>query len=248
MDQLSASALNRQMAELPAMRGVFRSSGRQLLAMLVALFVSFPFLDALSWGDNAINLLFSLVMLSALLAVGGGRRVLIGGLLLLIPALSLRWLSLVIPLHDDHPLALASCCLFVAFVILQLLRYVLRSCRVDAEVLSSGVSIYLLIGWLWTFLFLLCARLQPHAFALPVNDKPSLYDMFHFSFTTLTTSGYGDILPRSRLPRMLAAMESVVGVLYLAVLVARLVALYTGAEHPESGPPEVRREGSGRKV
>ncbi len=213
-------------AGLVAGRGVFRTSGRQLLATLVLLFVSFPFLDEFTWGDAAFNWLFTLVMFAALLAVGGTRRALAGGILLLAPALALRWLPHLIFLRADHPVSLASYCIFVGYVILQLLRHVLRTTRVDAEVLASGVSVYLLVGWLWTFLFLFCARTQGAAFQLPGHSVPGVYDMFYFSFTTLTTAGYGDILPLSRQARMLASMESVLGVLYLAVLVARLVALY----------------------
>jgi hypothetical protein len=215
MSQAADELTAQQEAALPVWRGVFRSSGRQLLVLLVALFLSFPFLDSLSWGDDAVNLLFTVVMLSALLAVGGRKWVFIGGGLLLIPALVLRWLPHLVEMRVDHPVTLASYCLFDAYVIIHLLRYVLRTPRVDAEVLSAGVSIYLLIGWLWAFLYL-----TPPA-------EPRLYDMFYFSFTTLTTAGYGDILPLSRQTRMLAAMESVFGVLYLAVLVARLVALYS---------------------
>lgn len=220
-------------ADFFAVRGVFKSSGRQLLLMLVLLFVCFPYLDERRWGDNAFNLLFTLVMLAALLAVGGRRRVLVGGAMLLAPVLTLRWLPHFFPLRSDHPLALASYCLFVAFVILHLLRHVLRTPHVDAEVLAAGVSIYLLLGWLWAFLFLLCGQMQTAAFHLTGHSEPTLYDMFYFSFTTLTTSGYGDILPLSRQARMLSAMESVLGVLYLAVLVARLVALYSSAERRE---------------
>jgi hypothetical protein len=227
MSQAADELTAQQEAALPVWRGVFRSSGRQLLVLLVALFLSFPFLDSLSWGDDAVNLLFTVVMLSALLAVGGRKWVFIGGGLLLIPALVLRWLPHLVEMRVDHPVTLASYCLFDAYVIIHLLRYVLRTPRVDAEVLSAGVSIYLLIGWLWAFLYLLCVQLQPHAFALTPPAEPRLYDMFYFSFTTLTTAGYGDILPLSRQTRMLAAMESVFGVLYLAVLVARLVALYS---------------------
>src|SRR5579871_2538320 len=135
MNPLTANPLVRQMKELPAVRGVFRFSGRQLLFTLAVLFISFPFLDSYPWGDEAISVLFKVVMLSALLAVAGRRRVLIGGLLLLLPALVLRWLPHFIDLRVDHPFTLASYCVFVAFVILNLLRYVLRAPQVDAEVL-----------------------------------------------------------------------------------------------------------------
>ncbi len=222
----------RRAAELVAGRGVFRFSGRQLLVTLIIFFISFPFLNDAAWSGPIFSWLFTLVLFSALLAVGGRRRVMIGGLLLLTPVLLLHWLPSLTRLRADHPLNLASYCLFVGFVVINLLRYVLRTPRVDAEVLAAGVSIYLMLGWFWTFLFQLCLQLQPTAFGPASGSAYSLFDLFYFSFTTLTTAGYGDIVPVTRPARMLAAMESVCGVLYLAVLVARLVALYTSQEEP----------------
>lgn len=241
MSEIPGRSMVVRAVDYVAVRGVFRSSGRQLLGILVALFIVFPFLDAASWGDTVFNWCFSAVLLSALLAVGGGRRtVLVIGLLLLAPTLALRWLPREVLLLSDSSLSLASHGVFVGFVCVQLLRYVLRTPKVDAEVLAASVSIYLLLGWLWTFLFRLCALIQPHSISVASPDGPSLYNMFYFSFSTLTTLGYGDILPVSRQARMLAILETTCGVLYLTVLVARLVSLYRGAgmaDNPSSPHP-----------
>ena len=221
---------SRHRAQLEAVRGVFRFSGRQLLVTLVALFVVFPFVESYAWGGAAISILFTLVMFSALLAVGGGkkRHVFIAGMVLLIPALTLRWLPHMGLMREGHPISLAAYSLFVAFVTFQLVLYVVRAVRVDAEVLSAGVSIYLLIGWLWALLFAFCDLAVPGSFHFQSNEAhvASLYEMFYFSFGTLTTAGYGDIVPVSGAARMLSSMESVLGVLYLAVLVSRLVSSY----------------------
>ena len=214
---------------LDTVRGVFRFSGRQLLITLIVLFVVFPFVEPYAWGNAAVSLLFTLVMLSALLAVGGGKhRVLITGLVLLVPALVLRWLPHLGLMDGGQPVSLASYGLFVGYVTFQLVLYVLRAARVDAEVLSAGVSIYLLIGWLWALLYSFCNLVVPESFHFLNTETHSspLYEMFYFSFGTLTTAGYGDIVPVSGPARMLSSMESVLGVLYLAVLVSRLVSAY----------------------
>lgn len=220
----------RRTAPFGAVRGVFRFSGRQLLATLILLFVAFPFMESFAWGESAVSLLFTVVMLSALLAVGdrGRHHVLIIGLMLLVPALCLRWLPHAGLIEANHPVSLATYSLFVGYVTFELVLYVLRAKKVDAEVLSAGISVYLLIGWLWALLFLLCSLLQPGAFHFlnPGDHAGSLYSLFYFSFGTLTTAGYGDIVPVTGPARMLSSMESVLGVLYLAVLVARLVSSY----------------------
>jgi Na+/H+-dicarboxylate symporter len=71
------------------------------------------------------------------------------------------------------------------------------------------------------------------------NRQELGFDLVYFSFVTLTTMGYGDILPATRISRMLAATEAVIGQIYLAVLVARLVSLY--AMRPTKQALEIER-------
>jgi hypothetical protein len=109
---------------------------------------------------------------------------------------------------------------------------------VDANVLCAGVSGFLLIGLLWSPIYLMVARVNPAAFTLPASPTgASTLDGFtalYFSFITLTTVGYGDILPVSRVARMLAAAEAICGLFYMAVLISRLVSVYS-SKQPNSG-------------
>ncbi|MGC2626867.1 MAG: potassium channel family protein, partial [Candidatus Udaeobacter sp.] len=93
---------------------------------------------------------------------------------------------------------------------------------------------YLMLGLLWTVAYWLVAQVTPNAFAFNAasGTKQTMagFDAFYFSFITLSTVGYGDIMPVSRFARWLAAMEAMTGSLYVAVLIARLVALYRGDE------------------
>ena len=75
--------------------------------------------------------------------------------------------------------------------------------------------------------------------AFSFNTERGVYSMdgftgFNFSFITLSTVGYGDIAPVSRAARWLAAMEAMTGLLYIAVLIARLVSLYSSAKRDHS--------------
>ena len=115
------------------------------------------------------------------------------------------------------------------FVIYHLLWFVLHARAVDTEVLCASVSAYLLLGLGWTFAYWLVAELIPGAFALNaasgVASSMKGFNGFYFSFITLSTVGYGDITPVASVAKMLAAMEGMTGVLYVAILIARLVSI-----------------------
>lgn len=132
--------------------------------------------------------------------------------------------------------------MFVVFVVLQLLRFILRAPRVDSDVLCAGVAGYLMVGLLWTLGYVLVAQLVPDSFAFTASPAGGQsmkgFTAAYYSFITLTTVGYGDIMPVSGAARMLAMMEAMVGTLYIAVLVARLVSLYSNqSPSPEPGRP-----------
>lgn len=120
---------------------------------------------------------------------------------------------------------------FILFVVVHLLRFILRAPQVNTEVLCAGIATYLMLGLLWAFAYILVARVVPGAFAFTVgNASEHVFQGFngvYFSFVTLTTVGYGDIVPVAPAARMLAMMESMVGTIYMAVLISRLVALHS---------------------
>jgi hypothetical protein len=121
---------------------------------------------------------------------------------------------------------------FVGFVVNQPLRLILQSSRANSEVMCAGISAYLMFGLLWTAAFLTVSQLNPGAFAsvhLPANQGLGRFDALYLSFVSLTCKGCIDITPLSKVARMLVMMESTIGVLYVAVLIARLVALYSKA-------------------
>jgi hypothetical protein len=123
-----------------------------------------------------------------------------------------------------------------------LLVFVLRAPWVNTEVLCAAVSTFLMLGILGAFAYDLVARLVPHSFVFTVGSETNRsmtgFEALYFSFGTLT-SYYGDIIPVSRAARTLAMVESTAGLFYIAVLIARLVSLYsrdqptgsTGGQH-----------------
>jgi hypothetical protein len=219
---------------LPIFRSAYGFSGRLLLAALVGLFVVPTFLESIHGEQYAECLLFTAVMLSALLAVSD-HRVSVGGLLLLVPPIAVLWLQRFgVVAHTGLAVSyFLYLIILVAFTVWRLLRFVLSVKEVDAEALAAGVSIYLLIGLLWSFLYMVLGFVQTAPFKGELSGPGGTLnqaDAFYFSLCTLTTAGYGDVTPLSHQARTLAIMESVTGVLYVGVLIARLVSLYSQAK------------------
>lgn len=211
--------------------GLFRFSVTQFLVSLILLLLVTLGLPEVQDGNVILDGMTTLVLISALLAVGGGKFSLALAFSLLIPALVAQWVDRYRPGLVSPWLITAVGLMFVSFVIVQLLRFILRAPRVNADVLSAGLSVYLLLGLLWAAAYLLAARLVPDSFRLLYGAaEPVGMDRFkalYFSFVSLTCLGCNDIVPVSRVTRMFMVVESTVGVLYLAVMIARLVALYS---------------------
>jgi hypothetical protein len=225
--------------------GAFRYSAVELLIALGLLLFTAPFVEDWPGGTLLEALLLSLVMLSAVLAVGGRRRTLVTAILLVLPAVLARWLIHFQPgLLAARVVYFAGAIVFFAYVIVHLLQFILRTRHVDANVLCAGLSGYLLLGLLWVPAYVLVGALNPAAFALTAGtDVGATMDGFHafyFSFVTLCTVGYGDVIPVSKIARMLAVLEAIAGLFYVAVLISRLVAIYSSTPPAEQGDPPDR--------
>jgi len=206
-----------------------RFSAVQLLIALVAFFICAPFVEEIKGGDLIVSALFSLVLVAGVLAVA---------IVLAFPAIVGRWINHFRPDLIPPVVFLVSGLILIAFVVGHLLRYILRAPSVNTEVLCASISAYLMLGLMWTMAYWLVDQLTPGG-AFSFNTNTGTHSMsgftgFYFSFITLSTVGYGDITPVSRLARWLAAMEAMTGLLYVAVLIARLVALYSS---PKSDDP-----------
>jgi len=114
-----------------------------------------------------------------------------------------------------------------AATIAYLMRYVFSRDVMTADKLWGAAAAYLMLGAVWTFAYAIVGHHHPNAFTVSGVPAPvDTIDLLYFSFTTLTSTGYGDISPAIRQSRALCVIEQITGALYLAILIARLAGVY----------------------
>lgn len=211
----------------------------QLLATLTLLLIVEPFLNDLVLGVRLLNVLLVVTLISAIIACANRRRHVVIGVSLatgvLIAMISRD--GRIVGAANVGLLLLAIC--FFGYVIALVLGSVFRDSRkVSVDTICGGLSVYLLLGLLWVFAFALLEKTVPGSFSgiEPGISSTNYERFFGFSFVTLTTLGYGNIVPLTPRANALAVSEAIVGQIYLTVLVARLVALNLiyGAEQSET--------------
>jgi voltage-gated potassium channel len=187
-----------------------------------------PLIAALGGDPDVISWFLGVNLVAAVLGVETQQR----WRPLLVSAVMFFVLARFVAVALDSPrLTVTSLLLWVAIAVLaatQGLRFAMRARRVDAEHVYAALSAYLLAGFFCGVLYRVIESAWPGSFATAGTVATfSIQNAIYFSFVTLATLGYGDIVPRSEVARGIAIVEAVAGQLYLAVLIARLVSLYT---------------------
>ena len=115
--------------------------------------------------------------------------------------------------------------IFISIAIIFMTVRIFKSKKVTGDTLKGGISIYLMIGLLWYIFYELILLIDVDAFSIQIEDLET-YKLVYFSYTTLTSLGYGDISPLNKLAMALANLEAIIGQMYPAIFIARLVTLY----------------------
>ena len=213
-----------------------RKRGKFLYLFLaqVSLIAMFPYLNKPGLPTALFRLLGVVAFLVAVYAVSEKRAQWITALFLAVPS---AVLNVLFTLRPDLPVAipaLVSTILFLAFTLFTLLRAVLRAEAVTPDTIYGALSVYLLMAFLWGVAYFLVETLHPGALSMDSvrhpNHKADWFDCMFYSFVTLTSLGYGDMVPVTAQSRSLSILEAVSGIMYIGVLVARLVGLYSTAK------------------
>ncbi|MFO0842703.1 MAG: potassium channel family protein [Gemmataceae bacterium] len=174
-------------------------------------------------------------LLVAIVPIANGRGGRLFVLMFALPAVALWFVGVVV--ESDAVIVARHLFLapFLGYMIWVMFRVIFDSQQVTFNTVCASLCIYLLLGIVWSLAYSLVDVLDPAAFtrATPEGSQPTQLRIgrgdtraLYFSFATLTTLGYGDIVPTSPICRMLAIFEAIAGQLYLAVMVARLVGMH----------------------
>jgi len=214
--------------------------GRVLKARFTFLLVSLlvfatitPFLSQMAAGKFVTDVAMWFVVLTSIWGVSGRLRIIM--LTLAVPSFATTW---GLYFQDTAPLwagALATDIAFFFFATGAVLSLVLGDREVTSDTIAGAVSAYLLLGIGWAHVYGTIELYLPGSFHFPEGllhsggpqFSSTLSAFVYHSFVTLTTLGYGDITPVRSAARMFSILEAVIGQFYLAVLVARLVAMET---------------------
>jgi voltage-gated potassium channel len=188
--------------------------------------VASPVAASLGLSGNLVELLLGISMLAAVMPVARGKW---RSVLLALVAASC--LARSVTALTGHPrlsqMTLSVWTLIGLLAAVAALRFAMRGARVDAEHLFAALSAYLLAGLYFGLLDWTAEQIHPGTISASNFSRTGA---IYYSFVTLATIGYGDIVPRTDIARGLAIVEGVGGQLFLAVLVARLLSMYSGRE------------------
>jgi len=138
-------------------------------------------------------------------------------------------LVLATEITNDSTVELVTKVLFILFMIyvaVNLLILMIKSKEVDSVAISSAIGVYILFGFCGALITMVVLFFQPNAFSISVNYPSVFHQCLYFSFITITTTGYGDILPLQPIAKTLAIFLALFGNLYLTVIIGILIGKY----------------------
>lgn len=209
-----------------------------VLAVLVLLIVLSPIFER----GNAVRFVFEVTYLSTLVVSAGfafrtGSKTMLLMTIVLIITLLARVLDFLfchaIFANVYHGGGLAI--LLLTFMVI--MRSIAKSENIDSNIISGAICGYLIISVICASLFWIIEKFAPGSFRFEnldpskMSENNLIGEFFYFSIITLTTVGYGDIVPLSRFSKMLAIMEAVIGQIYLTIIIARLVGIQISEKH-----------------
>jgi hypothetical protein len=199
-----------------------------LLISMVLMFVLRPFLEGYIGINLLMDIFFSVIFFSGIYAVSEKKTFFFIGLFLALPVLLAEWLTHLVEIPSALFVGKLFGALFWAYTATIILVHLFREKKITDDVIIGSICVYFLIGLMWAFIFSVLEIVQPGSFQIALGQDPDLSHFNYYSFVTLTTLGYGDITPISDPARSLALLEAIMGILYIAILIARLVGIHIG--------------------
>ena len=205
-----------------------------LLLVLSAMLLVYPFLGshwAVSWIFDFITL--GLVVMSLRVIHGRGGIFYIG-LLLGVSAFITGLLGRSLDVESAYPVGAGMRALFMAYLIIVIFSDIMRRRNITFDAVLGASSVFVLLGLAFGSAYALLEWVAPGSFAIPAipqsidlifGKTTTEFSLLYFSVVTMTTTGFGDITPVAAPARSMAAIEGLLGQLYIAIIIARLVGL-----------------------
>ncbi len=198
-----------------------------LLLLSLCFMIAFrPFLDDLVGATLLADILLTCVLLSGIYALSNTPLALRVACLLAIVIFLLKIAYYLSGKHDIFTVQTALILLFISQMLFMILKHLLTEQEVTGDLIMGGACAFVLLGLMWAYSYYLLEIFQPNAFKAAEQLGDDIADFIYYSFVTLTTLGYGDMVAVSKQARGLTILEAIVGQLYLAIMISRLVSLH----------------------
>jgi hypothetical protein len=201
----------------------------RLLMALVLLILLYPFLEHFQSGRVAVVIFDWAILVLALRSASATGVETRFGYALLIPTIGLQVLAALTGISWIYVSTLLFQAALHTFVIISLFRYVLRDEVMTLDELFAAASLYAMLAFVFAYLYSVIEFLSPGAFFINPSNNPdnvlSWFEMLYFSFTCLTSVGFGEMTPVSDHARSLVMLQQIMGVLYLAIVISRLISM-----------------------
>lgn len=198
-----------------------------LLFLTVLMIIAIPFLRGIGRIQLLLDIFTTLILIAAVWATGRGRFQAAVASVIALLFFVLTWAGYWIS-NDVLPLASNTVgILFFGFVVYSILKHVFEADTVTREIIFAAIVSYLLLAVAWSFGYRLLELVYPGSFnIIDGRAEAAGFNSLYFSFVTITTLGYGDIVPLTDKASSLAVVEALIGQIYLVVLVAWLVGMH----------------------
>ena len=209
-----------------------------LLLMLASFMCVLPFISERGAGALVLRIGTSLLLLAAVYSVSEKRWQLIVAIVLALPAVGAQMAPSLLGEHGTLMLRMGTSALVLSYIAVLISVFLVHQDRVSADMILGAINVYLLFALAFMFLHTFVEIVKPGAYlyqgeslSVALKGHPevdALALLLYFSVVTLTTLGYGDITPAIPAARMLCSVEAMIGQLFVAVFIARLVSLHIG--------------------
>lgn len=209
---------------------IYKSSFFYLLALFIIHALSTSLIETGAHSEFPIAILFTFIIIFCFVVIPHEKYLLTFTIILGFISITFHWIInfSINPGYYLHFCFYTVNIIFLAVITYSVLYTVTKHKEITADTLFGAITGYFLLGYTWSFIYLLISTINPEAFSnhlinASVHDREKYFT--YFSFTTMTTLGYGDVLPISHLARTCSWLEAMTGQIYIAVWISQLVGL-----------------------